>query len=117
MIDTTQAFFERLAKRSYEPLLHSVSGTIRWDIEDAGSWFVVTDNGSLSVGRDAVRADCLLACSREDFERMVVGKQNPTTLYMQGKMKITGDLGLAQMFQRLFPDESLSGKQGKKERK
>jgi len=117
MIDTTQAFFERLAERGYEPLLHSISGTIRCDIEDVGSWFVVTDNGSLSVGRDAIRADCLLACSREDFDRMVVGKQNPTTLFMQGKMKITGDLGLAQMFQRLFPDESLSGKKGKKERK
>ncbi len=53
------------------------------------------------------------ACSREDFDRMVVGKQNPTTLFMQGKMKITGNLGLAQIFQRLFPDESqASGEQG-----
>lgn len=114
MIDTTQAFFERLAERGYEPLLHSTSGTIRWDIEDAGSWYVVCNNGSLSVGRDAVRADCVFACSREDFDRMVVGKQNPTTLFMQGKMKITGDLGLAHMFQRTFPDESLSGVEGGK---
>jgi len=51
----------------------------------------------------------MFACSQEDFERMVVGKQNPTTLFMQGKMKITGNISLAQMFQRLFPDESLSG--------
>jgi len=47
---------------------------------------------------------------------MVVGKQNPTTLFRQGRMKITGNLGLAQIFQRLFPDESLdSGEQGKGE--
>ena len=51
----------------------------------------------------------MIVCHREDFERMVVGKQNPTTLFMQGKMQITGDIVLAQMFQRLFPDESLSG--------
>jgi putative sterol carrier protein len=113
MSDTTQAFFERLGKRGYEPLLHSTSGTIRSDIEDAGSWFVVVNNGSLTVSRDAAGADCVIACSQEDFDRMVVGKQNPTTLFMQGKMKISGDIGLAQMFQRLFPDESLSGaKQG-----
>jgi putative sterol carrier protein len=113
MSDTTQAFFERLAQRGYEPLLHSISGTIRWDIEDAGSWFVAVKNGSLTVSRDTAGADCVLACSREDFERMVVGKQNPTTLLLQGKMKIAGNIGLAQMFQRLFPDESLSGaKQG-----
>ena len=109
MIDTTQAFFDRLAERGYEPLLHHVSGTIRCDIEDVGSWFIVVNNGSLSVGRDAVRADCVLACSREDFDRMVVGKQNPTTLFLQGRMRITGNLGLAQIFMLLFPDESLAG--------
>ncbi len=113
MSDTTQAFFERLAQRGYEPLLHSISGTVRLDIEDAGSWYVAIKNGSLTVSRDTAGADCVLACSREDFDRMVVGKQNPTTLFMQGKMKITGNVGLAQMFQRLFPDESLAGaKQG-----
>ena len=109
MSDTTQTFFERLAKRGYEPLLHSVSGTIQCDIEDAGSWFVVVNNGALTVSTDTVEADCVIVCHREDFERMVMGKQNPTTLFMQGKMIITGDIVLAQMFQRLFPDESLSG--------
>jgi ubiquinone biosynthesis protein UbiJ len=109
MSETTQAFFERLAKRGYEPLLHSVSGTIRCEIEGAGSWFVGVNNGALSVSRDTAGADCVIACSREDFVRMVVGKQNPTTLFMQGKMQLTGDIVLAQMFQRLFPDESLPG--------
>ena len=109
MSDITQAFFERLAKRDYEPLLHNVSGTIRNDIEDAGSWFVIVNNGALTVNRDTAEADCMFICSREDFERMVVGKQNPTTLFLQGKMKITGNVALAQMFQRLFPDENLSG--------
>jgi predicted lipid carrier protein YhbT len=110
MSDTTGEFFRRLAERGYEPLLHSVSGTFRLDIEDAGSWFVVVENGSLTVSRDTVGADCAFACSKEDFERMVVGKQNPTTLFMQGKMMITGNLGMWQMFQRLFPDKSLSEK-------
>jgi predicted lipid carrier protein YhbT len=109
MSDTTQIFFERLATRNYEPLLHSVSGTIRSDIVGAGSWFVVVNNGALTVSSAANEADCVIVCHREDFERMVVGKQNPTTLFMQGKMQITGDIVLAQMFQRLFPDESLSG--------
>ncbi len=109
MSDTTQAFFERLAKRGYEPLLHSVSGTIRCDIEDIGSWFVAVNKGALSVSKDTVEADCAFTCSREDFERMVIGKQNPTTLFLQGKMKVTGNISLAQMFQRIFPDETLAG--------
>ena len=113
MSDTTYAFFERLAARGYEPLLHNVSGSFRWDIEDAGSWFVTVDKGSLKVSRETAGGDCVAACSKEDFERMVVRKQNPTTLFLQGKMKIAGNLSLAMLFQRLFPDESLSGaKQG-----
>ena len=108
-MDTTQAFFKRLAEHGYEPLLYSISGTIRWDIQDAGSWFVVMKNGWLTVSRDTARADCVSACSKEDFDQMVVGKQNPTTLYLQGKMNITGNVSLLQMFQRLFPDEALSG--------
>jgi putative sterol carrier protein len=113
MSDTTQAFFEHLAERGYEPLLHSTSGTVRCDIEGAGSWYVVIKNGSVTVSRDTAGADCVIEGSQEDFDRMVVGKQNPTTLLMQGKMKIAGNIGLAQMFQRLFPDESLAGaKQG-----
>ncbi len=109
MSDVTLAFFDRLTTRSYEPLLHSVSGTIQCDIEDVGSWFVTVNQGALSVSRDTMSADCAFRCSRQDFERMVVGKQNPTTLLLQGKMRVTGNIVLAQMFQRLFPDESFAG--------
>jgi putative sterol carrier protein len=108
MTDTTQAFFEQLAEHRYEPLLHSISGTIRWDIEGAGSWFVGIQNGSVTVSRASTEADCVCKCSKEDFDRMVVGKQNPITLALQGKMKVTGNFGLAQIFQRLFPNESLA---------
>jgi putative sterol carrier protein len=108
MSDTTDAFFARLAERGHEPLLNSVSGNIRCDIEGVGSWYVVVKKGSMTVSRDTTEADCVITCSQEDFDRMVVGKQNPTTLYMQGKMKIKGNLVLSQMVQRLFPDESLS---------
>lgn len=109
MSDTTFAFFDRLTTRSYEPLLHSVSGTIQCDIENVGSWFVTVNKGTLTVSRDMTEADCAFTCSREDFERMVVGKQNPTTLFLQGKMRVTGNISLAQMFQRIFPDENLVG--------
>src|SRR5437588_12727220 len=109
MTDTTQAFFERLAARGYEPLLHSISGTIRWAIEDTGRWFVVVNNGSLTVSRDTTGADCVLACSREDFDRTVRGKQNPITLFLPAKMKTTGHLGMAPTPQRPVPAESPSG--------
>lgn len=110
MSDTTKAFFEQLAEHRYEPLLHSISGTIRWDIEGAGNWLVSVQNGSVTVSRanTETKADCVFKCRNEDFDRMVVGKQNPTTLFLQGKVKATGNAGLLQIFQRLFPNENLA---------
>src|SRR5438132_13828169 len=61
MIDTTQAFFAQLAARGYEPLLHSVTGAIRLDIEDAGSWFVAVNYGALTLSRATVGAARALA--------------------------------------------------------
>src|SRR5258708_35465417 len=98
-------------------MLHRVYGTSGWDIKDTGSWFVAVKNGSLTVSRDAAGADCVFACSKEDFDHMVVGKQNPTTLFMQGRMKITGNPGLAQQLLRLVPDKSLATREQGKSRK
>ncbi len=103
MIDTTEAFFAQLAKRGNEPLFHNVSGTIRWDIEDTGNWFVAINNGSLTVSSETAGADCVFACSREDFDRMVVGKQNPTTLFMQGRMRIQAILACHRYSSGSFP--------------
>jgi hypothetical protein len=108
MTDITQAFFGRLAERGNEPLLHNISGTIRWVVQGVGSWLVVVKNGSLAVSNSADRADCVCTCGKDDFERMVVGVQNSFTAYLQQKIKVTGNLGLLQMFQRLFPDEALA---------
>jgi putative sterol carrier protein len=102
MDDVIQTFFEQLSTRSYEPLLHEVSGTYRFDIEGKGSWGVVVKEGVMTVTRELPKADCVFSCDQETFTHIIQGKQNPTTAAMQGKLKVTGDISLAQMFQRLF---------------
>ena len=47
-------------------------------------------------------ADATIRASREVFERIVSGRQNPATAYMTGKVKIDGDLGAVMKLQRLF---------------
>jgi putative sterol carrier protein len=102
MGDVIQTFFEQLSTRGYEPLLHEISGTYRFDIEGKGSWGVAVREGNMTVTREQPKADCVFSCNQETFTQIIQGKQNPTTAAMQGKLKITGDLSLAQMFQRLF---------------
>ena len=54
MMDTTQAFIARLAERGYEPLLHCVTETIRWDIEDTGRWGRIDALGQGRVDKSAM---------------------------------------------------------------
>jgi putative sterol carrier protein len=102
MDEIIQPFFEQLATRGYEPLLHETSGTYRFDIENNGCWGVVVKGGVVTTTQEAKQVDCVFACDRELLTRMIKGEQNPTTAFMQGRLKIIGDAGLAQMFQRLF---------------
>jgi putative sterol carrier protein len=111
MGDIIQTFFEQLSTRGYEPLLHEISGTYRFDIEGEGSWGVVVKEGVITVTKELPKADCVFACDQDLFTRIIQGKQNPTTAFMQGKLQVTGDPSLAQMFQRLFrirPETAMS---------
>ena len=108
MADLTQVFFERLAARGYEPLLHSVSGIVQWKIEGAGSWSIGIEKGSLTLIPHTTTFDSVMECSKDDFIRMVKGEQNPLTAFLQGRLKVKGNIGLAQVFQRIFPDPEVS---------
>ena len=105
--DSTQTFFEEVAKRGREPLLHVVAGTIRFDLSDsAGSWhvwYLTIEHGNMTVSNDLADADCVVTCRLEDFDQVLQGKQNLLTAVMQGRVQISGDVFLAQMFTRVLP--------------
>ncbi len=66
------------------------------------SWLVdlKSGNGSLSESED--KADCMITISDADFVQLVDGKLNPQQAFMQGKIKIKGNMMLAQKLQVLF---------------
>jgi len=102
MSESVQEFFNVLATRRYEPLLHSVSGTVQWSIEGEGQWNVVINKGVITVTRDTVIPDSVLSCNTETFLALAKGVQNPITALLQGKLALQGNIGLAQVFQRIF---------------
>jgi putative sterol carrier protein len=64
---------------------------------------VAVRDGSVEVSEgDSGQGDVTISSSAENFERIVSGKQNPTTAYMTGKIKIKGDMGAAMKLQKLF---------------
>jgi putative sterol carrier protein len=101
----TEEFFDALAKRRHEPLLHSASGTVRFDLVDGGSvehWSVAIARGNVSVSRRATKADALVRLDRALFDRIVTGRENAMAAALRGVLVPKGDLGLVMLFQRLF---------------
>ncbi|MFT6169405.1 MAG: putative sterol carrier protein [Celeribacter sp.] len=62
--------------------------------------FIIADEGSIIVDADGARAsdddaDVTLTADLETFQGMIEGNVNPTSAFMQGKLTVDGDMGLA----------------------
>ena len=55
------------------------------------------NNGSVRKGEDE-NADCTFTMKPEDFLALAMGKLNPQSAFMSGKLKIKGGLGVAMKF-------------------
>ena len=72
--------------------------TIKFDLK--GDGFIFIDGGS--VTNEDKPADCTIIVDKDDFEKMAAGSLDPTMAFMQGKLKINGDMGVAMKLQPLL---------------
>ena len=81
------------------------NATILFDLsgENAGQWWVKIADGAASSGKGAAENPNLtLNADSRDWTRIMLGQQDATAAFMQGKLKIKGDMGLAIKMQSLF---------------
>jgi len=102
--EAVDSFFDGLGKLGYDPMLRGVHGSILFDIAGAGRWLVGIADGAVTVRRsELVQADCVAEVDVPDFVKLVAGELSVVTEYLQGRMKVRGNLGLGVVFRRLLP--------------
>ena len=99
---TVQEFFEGLPTAVDARRTAGMTNSYVFDVDGVGAWTVRVADGTVSVVEGAEDADCTISASEETLTRIVNGEQNPTTAYMTGKLKISGDMGAALKLQKLF---------------
>ncbi len=73
-----------------------LGGTLKFEFGEPGS--VLIDGKSepnAVVDGNGKSADCTITLSLETFERMAKREIDPTSAFMQGKLRVAGDMGLA----------------------
>ncbi|MGC4025019.1 MAG: SCP2 sterol-binding domain-containing protein [Mesorhizobium sp.] len=68
---------------------------------DTGSDGVIVIDGATLSTTDAP-ADCTIKLSLDDLESLVAGELNPTMAFMQGKLKIEGDMSVAMALSQIL---------------
>jgi putative sterol carrier protein len=76
--------------------------TLKFDFGDVGKIFIDGASTPNTVSNDDKTADCTLQLSWDDFLNMSQGKLDPTMAFMQGKLKVLGDMSIAMKLQPIL---------------
>ncbi|KAM3914792.1 sterol carrier protein 2 [Leptodactylus fuscus] len=98
---------EKKLSEEGEQFVKKIGGVFAFKVRDGpdgkeATWVVDVKNGKGSVHFNSdKKADCTISMADSDLLALMTGKINPQTAFFQGKLKITGNMGLAMKLQSL----------------
>ena len=79
----------------------SINATLKFDCGADGVAYVDGKSTPNSVSNENKDADCTIAIALADLSALLSGDLDPTTGFMMGKFKVSGDMSVALKLQRL----------------
>lgn len=104
--DSVTAIFENMCTVFQPDKAQNDTAIIAFDLsgEQAGRFWVKVDKGTCDsgVGEAPATADMTLMIAGEDWLAVSNGDMNAMTAFMQGKIKVQGNMGMAMKMQSWF---------------
>ena len=104
MADSPTEFFNGLAEHIDKDKIQGMNAIYQWDIsgDNGGKWHAKISDGNVEVSEgDAEDPNLTITVSDESWMDIVNGSLNAQTAFMNGKLKIQGDVSLAMKLQNL----------------
>ena len=102
---TVKETFEAMAGRFRADKASGTTAVIQYDVsgDGGGTWHAVIKDGTCTVNSgSAPNPNLTLAIAGQDWLDMLSGKQSGQMLFMSGKLKVKGDMGLAMKLGSMF---------------
>jgi putative sterol carrier protein len=102
---TVKDSFDAMPGRFRPDKAGGTSAVIQYDIagEGGGTWHAVIKDGACTVNQGAApNPNLTLSITAQDWLDMLGGKQSGQMLFMSGKLKVKGDMGLAMKLGSMF---------------
>lgn len=92
--------YEKILKRFTDANVTVPGKRVKFDFGDAGKIYL--DGHTNMVSTEDAEADTTIKVKLEDFAAMAQGQLDPTAAFMQGKLRVEGDMGVAMQLQSVM---------------
>jgi putative sterol carrier protein len=102
---TPDQLFEQIPQYFQPDKAGNTNATINFDLggPSGGKYWVKIADAKATAGKgEGENPNLTLLADANDFVKIIFGQLDPTAAFMQGKLKIKGDMGLALKFQSMF---------------
>ena len=102
---TVSETFDAMPSRFKADRAAGTNAVIQYDIsgEGGGTWHAVVKDGACAVASGpGTNPSLTLQMAAQDWLDMTTGKANGQMLFMSGKLKLKGDMGLAMKLGSMF---------------
>ena len=96
---------DRMPKAFIPEKAEGMEAIIQYELsgDEGGNWVISIKDGACSVEEGTTdNPKMTLTADAQDYKDVVLGKQNAMQAFMQGKLKLKGDLNLAMKLTSFF---------------